>query len=291
MKNVILEKNSVSDVVIQQVSDLINEFRTLVKDNYKNFEKNTYSYHKENNNLCIAPYSYGNVEIHDRYGLNTIKLTVYNFNNFEDFAVLARNVSFFDSFLNETYLTVDIVCASINGDLYEPLVRRLLSHELRHFYNRNKKGSVNITKLYSIANYILNNGVYGEDNINHKIAFLIYWLDNEEIYANCQALCSDIKAKKLDTFDKVKEFSDLYNELLHIKQFYNDIFENIEQNKRDYNSKLFYNTDLEKLQKYFLRQIKYAEQKFGRVIAYSIENLNHINENFRIKDKFRKIIL
>lgn len=269
----ILEERSVSSIV-ENMCDLIeNEINKTVNTGIK-YSSYPFTYKKDGimkiSNVGIGYFLLDNIN-----EIKEVDVTIYNFDTKDDLNIFIMYTQYFECGYDYKNNILNLSCAAVENKIYHPLLRRLLSHELKHVY-RVLYFNFNPSELYLRVSSLIN--TINKNDINYKIAYLIYWLYNDEIYANCQALYNDCVSKKLYSKDGILNFSDIYNEFNIIKEWYSEI----KGHEDKYKSKLFLGISYQKILNYIQKQIRYCQKKFDRVISYIIDK-NTMNENLNIK--------
>lgn len=271
---ILLEERSVSDVV-ENMCDIIE--RSIEKQIDTGIKYNDYTFNYEKGGkINTREFQVGIFSLKDIQNIKEIYITIYNFRTKDDLALFARNTQYFGCKYDYRNNTIDLYCAAINNELYKPFLRRLLSHELKHAY-RVLYFNFTPSKLYDRV-YYLTKSINPTDD-NYKIAYLLYWLYSDEIYANSQALYNECVGKKLFSTNDIINKSDIYNEFKIIKKWYYDII----GCEARYKQQLFLNIPFRKILNYIRKQIKYCEVKFGKVSSYIIDK-HRLNERFKINN-------
>ena len=269
----LLEERSVSEVVENICNKVEN---SISKTLTSGIEYRTYTFNNEKDNeIIVHSFQVGTFTLENVERIKEINVTIYNFKSKEDLSVFTRNTQYFDCKYEYKDNTIELYCPAINNVLYRPFLRRLLSHEFKHVY-RVLNFNFEPSKLYN-SDYYLTKTI-NKNDANYKVAYLLYWLYSDEIYANCQALYNECEMKKLFTVNDISYNSDVYNEFKIIKKWYEEMV----NTEKTYKPQLFLNIPFRKILNYIRKQIRYCQTKFDKVISYIVDK-HQFNENFNVK--------
>lgn len=284
-KKTLNEDKGVSSDVQWFVDEIVNKILEL--DDKVAYQKIPYSYREDGKFIYDDSVKLKTILIKNYFTIKEIDVTIYDFTSEEDYFKSKYRFNFNSEFDIKNN-SIRIVVPSISGEIKIGFLKSSLSHELRHMF-KNLYAQFNISKIYYSALNIINNPNISNENINKKIAILLYFFSDDEIYSNCQSiynygveLIKQLKKKgQYNTIneqfliDYIEEYNKYYNYKILFLSLVND-----NTSFDDYKPNLFNNQTIEKIKKYLTRQIKYCETKFGKVIQKLKDEEKKINESF-----------
>ena len=152
----------------------------------------------------------------------------------------------------------------IGGRLREDFLKRIIAHELEHFFQYSKSQKIKADKSYNMALFQMDNS---DDPTDIAISSLLYYFNQQELDAKVHEFYVDLVQRTIATHNNIKETYPM-RELHNVIETYYEPLKTTDSKTLSNKLQPYGYSTINGFIKYIDRQITYYYRKIRKVYAY-----------------------